>query len=146
MKTMDNYDDYMVFWRKVIDDDEEDSYPQSWHEQGMALKSDRKNPRMFPQIRRENGEEELQSFTITLPRSVVIELGNYGVKSGRGGGNMSIFLEIAALVTLGLFTNPELAKEQLQRLVRVDMATPTTVKQLAQNVVDAGIRLNKMID
>lgn len=98
--------------------------------------------KMYTNLRRKpDADEELVSVTITLPKSELIELENRGVSSGRGGGNISIFLEIAALTVIGLFYNAALSAEQLKRLVRVDLSTPETLDALSDNLEATAARL-----
>jgi len=78
-------------------------------------------PKIYVGTRRKSSETpDLQSVTITLPKPTLIGLANNGVESGRGSGNVSGYLECAAEITLGLFTDPTVAYEYLTRLVRVD--------------------------
>jgi hypothetical protein len=91
---------------------------------------------------RRKSNEELQSVTITLPKSVLVELSNYGVESGRGSGNMSVFLEAASLIVAGLFNNPEIAKENIQKLVRVDIDTEQTLRELSESLRETADRLS----
>lgn len=92
-------------------------------------------PRMYTNIRRKAKDDiDLQSLTITLPQEVILELSNHGIESGRGGGNLSNYLEIAALVTLGMFYDVDLAHTHLMRLVRTDVATKQTLAELADNI------------
>jgi len=79
---------------------------------------------------------DLQSITITLPKSILIELANNGIESGRGSGNLSGYLEASAGATLGLFTDPALAYEYLMRLVRVDIMHKKTVGEVADALED----------
>ena len=93
------------------------------------------NPVMYTNIRRKTtADNELQSVTITLPKSVLIELANSGIESQRGGGNLSSFIEISALIVLGIFENQEMATEQLQRLIRADFDTNHNLALLADNL------------
>ena len=69
-------------------------------------------------MRREPGTE-LKSFSLTLPIDVVENLKRYGIESKRGGGNMSAFLELSALITLGLLDNPKMALNNLVGIVDV---------------------------
>lgn len=92
-------------------------------------------PRMYTNIRRKAKDDiDLQSLTITLPQEVILELSNHGIESGRGGGNLSNYLEIAALITLGLFHDVKSAHTHLLRLVRTDVATKQTLAELADNI------------
>lgn len=90
-------------------------------------------PNMYTNIRRKSGES-LESITITLPKDVLVELENHGVESGRGGGNMSVFLETSSLVTMGIFHAPSSAVDALDRLVRVDLAKSRNLQELAENL------------
>ena len=99
-------------------------------------------PKMYTNIRRKASDEvDLQSVTITLPKETLIELSNYGIESGRGGGNISNFLEIASLVTLGIFYNQEMAREQLARLIRADFSTQDALFDLARNLEELAKRV-----
>lgn len=92
-------------------------------------------PRMYTNIRRKAKDDiDLQSLTITLPQDVIVDLANHGIESGRGGGNLSNYLEIAALVTLGLFYDVESAYTHLMRLVRKDAATQQVLAELVINI------------
>lgn len=103
-------------------------------------------PRIYVGTRRKSSESvDLQTLTVTLPQSVLIELSNYGIESGRGSGNMSGYLENAAVTVVGLFHNPELAKEALQSLVRVDIDTTDTLTALADNLEATAKRIRDSI-
>lgn len=92
-------------------------------------------PRMYTNIRRKAKDDiDLQSLTITLPQDVIVDLANHGIESGRGGGNLSNYLEISALVILGLFYDVKSAHTHLLRLVRTDAATKQTLTELADNI------------
>jgi hypothetical protein len=66
-------------------------------------------------LRRERGLD-LQSFSLTLPVDVVNLLKVNNIKSQRGGGNLSAFLETSALIVLGLFDDPEMVVEKLAKI------------------------------
>ena len=77
-------------------------------------------------LRREPGTE-LQSMSLTLPTEVLELLKRYGIESKRGSGTMSAFLEISAVITLGLLDNPELACDNLVNLFDVFTSDLDTV-------------------
>jgi len=98
--------------------------------------------KMYTNIRRKAADDvDLRSVTITLPQETLIELANHGIESGRSSGNISNFLEIAALVTVGIFHNQELAREQLSRLIRVDLNTSASLLELASNLEELARRV-----
>jgi len=99
-------------------------------------------PKMYTNIRRKATDNvDLQSVTITLPKETLIILSNHGVESGRSSGNISNFLEIAALVTTGIFYNQAMARSQLLRLVRFDINTPRALSELADNLEEVARRI-----
>jgi hypothetical protein len=103
-------------------------------------------PRMYTNIRRKAKDDiDLQSLTITLPQDVIVDLANHGIESGRGGGNLSNYLEIAALVTLGMFYDVDLAHTHLMRLVRNDAATKQVLAELKNNVEQLANQIYTMI-
>lgn len=98
--------------------------------------------KMYTNLRRKpDADTELVSVTITLPRSTLIELENRGVTSGRGGGNVSVFLEIASHIVMGLFYDHELASASLQRLIRNDVRRVKSNNELADALEMVAIRL-----
>ncbi len=98
--------------------------------------------KMHTNIRRKATDNvDLQSVTITLPKETLIVLSNHGVSSGRSSGNISNFLEIAALVTVGIFYNQAMASDQLLRLIRFDINTPKAMWELADNLEEIARRL-----
>jgi hypothetical protein len=58
---------------------------------------------------------------------------------------MSGYLENAAVAVAGLFHNPELAREALHSLVRVDVDTADTLKSLADNLEATAKRIRDSI-
>ena len=99
-------------------------------------------PKMYTNIRRKAADNaDLQSVTITLPKETLIILSNNGVESGRSSGNISSFLEIAALATTGIFSNPSMAGNQLLRLIRFDINTPRAIRELADNLFEISRRI-----
>lgn len=98
--------------------------------------------RMYTNLRRKPDDAtELINITITLPKSDLIELENRGVRSGRGGGNISVFLEIASRIVIGLFHDTDLAASSLQRLIRNDVQRVATNNELANALEDTALRL-----
>jgi hypothetical protein len=88
-------------------------------------------------LRRES-DTELKSFTVSLPVKTVELLEKYGIKSGRGGGNLSCFCEIAMETILGIFDNPKLAADSILRVLDFnDIAH----YELAQNLEEVSKRL-----
>jgi len=97
---------------------------------------------MYTNIRRKATDNvDLQSVTITLPKETLIVLSNHGIESGRSSGNISNYLEIAALVVVGIFHNQEMAREQLSRLIRVDLNTPAALLELASSLEELARRV-----
>jgi len=97
---------------------------------------------MYTSIRRKAADEaDLRSVTITLPQETLIELANHSVESGRSNGNISSFLEIAALITIGIFYNQAMASNQLLRLIRFDINAPMAISELADNLEELARRV-----
>jgi len=77
---------------------------------------------------------ELDTFTVSLPAELVETLEEYKISSQRGAGNLSVFLEIAAYIALGLFVDPSLAHENLSRMIRHDDFAASKESQLSENL------------
>jgi len=96
--------------------------------------------------RKQLDSDRLKSITITLPQSVIIEMSNHGITSGRGIGNMSYFIEVCVLIVIGLFSNPEMAKENLIRLIKYNPETRGQIKILAESVNNTADRLKALAE
>lgn len=77
---------------------------------------------------------ELVTFTVSLPEELVDQLDDSGISSQRGAGNLSIFLELSALIALGLFKDPVMAEQALSRMIRRDDFAPVKASKLAENL------------
>lgn len=92
-------------------------------------------PKIYTNMRRKAKDNiELDSLTITLPKTVVTELKERGIESCRGSGNISNYVEAASLAVLGLFYDPQMASVQLLRMIRNDAAASDARLELAANL------------
>lgn len=91
-------------------------------------------------MRREK-DAQLRNHSITLQIETINKLNAMGVTSARGKGNLSAFLEIAALIACGLFDNPELAKRYLLDLIEVEPNMWNEIRALAENLEETAKRL-----
>ena len=77
---------------------------------------------------------DLETFTVSLPTALVDELERNDITARRGAGNLSVFLEIAAYIALGLFVSPGMAYKNLVRLIRNDSYADSKRSSLAENL------------
>lgn len=89
--------------------------------------------------RRELGEVETKTYNISLPIDTVEILEKYGVKSARGNGNLSVFLEMSSMIAIGLFDNPEMATHYLLSLM--DNPYSMDLYKLCENLEETSKRL-----
>lgn len=98
------------------------------------------NPKV-DSLRRE--EAELKPFTVSLSTETVELLERYGIKSGRGDGNLSAFCEVALKAMIGIFDNPQLATGSILRVLDYnDIAH----YEIAQNLEEVAKRILDTIE
>lgn len=102
--------------------------------------------KMFLSNLRRNIGSTLINHSVALPQRVERRLNENGISAQRGKGNLAAFLEIGALVVIGLFTNPELAKQAILRLVEIEPNMTDVTSQLAKNCEDLAKRLSDSIE
>lgn len=92
-------------------------------------------------LRREN--KELSSFTLSLSADTVELLERYGIKSGRGGGNLSAFCEISLKAMIGIFDNPQLATSSILQVLDYN---DISHYEIAQNLEEVSKRILDTIE
>lgn len=83
--------------------------------------------------RRKKGAD-LNVISITLPSDLLEKMEEVGVTSGRGGGNLSAFVETACEVLLGLLNNPQEADKALVSIVRHDATMQERIDIITENL------------
>lgn len=102
--------------------------------------------KMFLSNLRRNIGSTLINHSVALPQQVEQLLNENGISAQRGKGNLAAFLEIGALVTIGLFTNPEISKTAVLRLVEIEPNMINTILQLAENCENLAKRLSDSME